>query len=121
MYRERVTTCSKRIESALSIRRMKQCELCEKTHIPKSSLSLYLKGAYEPKQDRIYLMAIALNVSEAWLMGYDVPMERQAVSKSTSVEVTEDEQKLLELFRRIPEGQQPMVLQMIEVALNANK
>ena len=121
MYKGRIETCAKRIETALSIRGMKQCELCEITDIPKSSLSLYLKGAYEPKQDRIYSISKALNVSEAWLMGYDVPMDRLSVSKATSMEVTENEQKLLELFRRVPESQQQMVLQMIEVALNTNK
>ena len=76
MYSERIDTCSQRISKALSIRNMKQTELCRITDIPKSSLSLYLSGAYEPKQDRIHLISKALNVSEAWLMGYDVPMER---------------------------------------------
>ena len=121
MYKGRIETCAKRIETALSIRRMKQCELCEIAGIPKSSLSLYLKGAYEPKQDRIYLISKALNVSEAWLMGYDVPMERIDVKKMSTIEVTEDEQKLLDLFRLVPENQQQMVLQMIEIALNTNK
>ena len=121
MYKKRIVSCADRIKSALEIRGMKQRDLCDRARVPESSLSLYLKGAYEPKQNRIYDMAEVLNVSEAWLMGYDVPMERQLVSKSTSIEVTEDEQKLLELFRRIPESQQQMVLQMIEVALNTNK
>ena len=121
MYKERVETCAKRIEMALAIRRMKQCDLCEKAKIPKSSLSLYLKGAYEPKQDRIYTIANALNVSEAWLMGYDVPMEKLSAKVTNTIEVSEGEQKLLELFRRVPENQQQMVLQMIEIALNTNK
>lgn len=69
-------TCGKRIEKALIIRGIKQADLCKLAGIPKSSLSLYLKGAYEPKQDKIYKMADALNVSEKWLMGYDVPMEK---------------------------------------------
>ena len=30
---------------------------------------------YEPKRDRIELFAKILNVNEAWLTGYDVPME----------------------------------------------
>ncbi len=71
---EKIETCGKRIEKALMIKGMKQADLCKLTGIPKSSLSLYLKGAYEPKQDKIYKMAEALNVSEMWLMGYDVPM-----------------------------------------------
>lgn len=76
MYEERKSNCSARIAIALSMRNMKQSELCEKTNIPKSAMSQYISGAYEPKQDRIYTIAKALNVSEVWLMGYDVPMER---------------------------------------------
>ena len=121
MYEKRIDTCANRIKTALKYRRMKQVELCELAKVPESSLSLYLKGAYEPKQDRIYMMAHALNVSEAWLMGYDVPMERTSVKKTNAIEVTEDEQKLLDLFRLVPENQQQMVLQMIEIALNTNK
>lgn len=55
---------------------MKQADLVEKTKIGKSSISTYISGAYEPKQKNIYKIAKALNVNEAWLMGYDVPMER---------------------------------------------
>ena len=55
---------------------MTAVELSTKTKIPKSSISQYLSGYAKPKQDRIYLLASALNVSEAWLMGYDVPIER---------------------------------------------
>lgn len=58
---------------------MKQSDLVRLTEIPKSAISQYISGAFEPKQDRIYLMAKALNVSEAWLMGLDVPMERKTV------------------------------------------
>ena len=121
MYKKRIVSCADRIRSALEIRGMKQRDLCDRAKVPESSMSLYLKGAYEPKQNRIFDMAAVLNVSEAWLMGYDVPMERASANTRNTMEVTEDEQKLLELFRRIPESQQPMVLQMIEVALNANK
>ncbi len=119
MYKAKVEPCSKRIAEALEIRGMKQYELCKLANIPKSSLSLYLKGAYEPKQDRVYDMSIALNVSEAWLMGYDVPMEREnkkAVSPE-GVKLSEGEQALIDLFRKVPEEKQQLVLQMIRVAL----
>ena len=57
---------------------MKAVDLSEKTGIGKSSISQYRNGIVNPKQDRIYLMAQALNVNEMWLMGHDVPMERQS-------------------------------------------
>jgi transcriptional regulator with XRE-family HTH domain len=120
MYKARVDTCSNRIAEALRIKGMKQYELCKRANVPKSSLSLYLSGAYEPKQDRVYDMAKALNVNEAWLMGYDVPMGRNATLPSDKVaepDLTEGEEMLLSLFRRIPEDKQELVLQMIRVAL----
>lgn len=54
---------------------MSQTELHERTKIGKSSISTYLKGEYEAKQDRVDIIARALNVSPVWLMGYDVDIE----------------------------------------------
>ena len=54
---------------------MTQAELSSRSKISKSSISHYLKGDWEGKQDAVYSIAQVLNVSEAWLMGYDVPMD----------------------------------------------
>ena len=67
---------AERLRQALALRDMKQSELCELTNIPKSAMSQYVNGSFEPKQDRVELMAKVLNVNEAWLMGYHVPMDR---------------------------------------------
>ena len=64
-----------RLREAMAVRGLKQVDLCEKTDIPKSALSQYLNGRFEPKQDRLWKLASVLSVSEAWLMGYDVPMD----------------------------------------------
>ena len=69
-------TIANRIKEAMTIRGMKQVDLVSLTGIGKSSISTYLSGEYEPKQRNIYKIAKALDVSEAWLMGEDVPMER---------------------------------------------
>ena len=112
--------CSKRISKALSFRNMKQTELCNITGIPKSAMSQYISGAFEPKQDRIFLISNALEVSEAWLMGYDVPMERETQSPDKQ-ELTEGEKLVLELFRKIPEERQPEALELLQVALKMQK
>lgn len=65
-----------RIAEALRIRNLKQVELVEKTGIKKSSINNWLAQRWQPKQDAVLKMAQALNVSEMWLAGYDVPMER---------------------------------------------
>ena len=121
MYIGRAETCADRIKKALEIKGMKQSDLRRLTKIPKSSMSQYMSGDYEPKQDRIYLIAKALNVSEAWLMGYDVPMERTQPQSPEESQLTEGEQMLLDLFRRVPEDQQKLVLQMIRVALGSQE
>ena len=120
MYIDKIEQCGKRLEKALSIRNMKQSELCKLAGVPKSSLSLYLSGAYEPKQDRIYKMADILNVSEYWLMGYDVPMERNA-APTPPTKLTESEKVMLELFRQIPEIQQKILIQLVRDGLKTKE
>lgn len=115
-------SCAVRIKKALSIRNMSQAELCQKTKIPKSALSEYLKGLYEPKQDRLLIMSEALNVDPVWLMGFDIPMEKEYKKSSSDEEdLTEGEKQVLELFRQIPVDQQPVVLAMIRAALCSGK
>lgn len=70
-------TCANRIREALKKSGLKQADVARLTGIPKSALSQYISGAFEPKQDRIELLARTFGVSEAWLMGYDVPQERE--------------------------------------------
>ena len=41
-----------------------------------SDISQYCSGKTEPNQEKLFILGNALNVSEAWLMGFDVPMER---------------------------------------------
>lgn len=70
-----------RLREAMATKGVKAVELSEKTGIPKSSISYYLSGTNVPKQDRVYLLAKALEVSEAWLLGYDVPAARTEAQK----------------------------------------
>lgn len=67
---------AERIKEAMKIREMSQSDIIEKTGINKGALSSYISGRYKPKQTNTYLLAKALNVSEAWIMGEDVSMER---------------------------------------------
>lgn len=114
-------SCAARLKKALSIRNMTQAELCQKTKIPKSALSEYIKGLYDPKQDRLLILSEALDVDPVWLMGYDVPMEKDNKKISPHDSLTEGEKLMLELFRQIPEDQQPVVLAMIRAALCTDK
>lgn len=69
---------NERLKQAMNLKNISQSELCELTGIPKSAMSQYVSGAFTPKQERTYLISKALNVNEAWLLGYDgVPMDKE--------------------------------------------
>ena len=74
----KTSTFAQRLRAGLDARQMTQAELASRSNISKSSISHYLKGDWEGKQDAVYALAGVLDVSEAWLMGYDVPQERQS-------------------------------------------
>ena len=78
---ERRVALKSRLREAMNLRGMKAVDLCENTGIPKGAISYYKAGKSQPKADRLFAISVALNVSEAWLLGYNVPMERTAEQK----------------------------------------
>lgn len=76
---DKIATFQERITLALAEKSITQAELARKTGIWASAISDYKKGKYEAKQDKLSMLAKALNVSETWLMGYDVPKERPVI------------------------------------------
>lgn len=74
-------TTAERLRDALDLRNMRAAELSRLTGLSKGTIHHYLAGNYEPKSTAINKMAVALNVSESWLWGYDVPMERADIQK----------------------------------------
>lgn len=99
-----MNTIANRLKQALEMRNMKQADLVNMTGIGKSSISTYLSGDYEPKQKNLYRLAKALDVNESWLMGYDVPMERQQPVQSTATSFVGTIPNLLPLpkTRKVP-------------------
>ena len=70
-----------RLKEALDLRDVKAIDLSRKTGIPKGAISYYLAGKSVPRADRVHQIAVALDVSEAWLLGYDVPAVRTKEQK----------------------------------------
>lgn len=64
---------SKRLAKALKDAGMRQRDLAQKANITESSVSHYINGRYTPSKEVAEAMANVLNVSPAWLMGFDVP------------------------------------------------
>ena len=77
-------TIAERIKEGMEIRNLKQADLVELTGISKGALSSYISGRYEPKQNNIYLIAKALSVNEAWLMGLDAPIDRNIIQTTSA-------------------------------------
>lgn len=71
-----------RLKQAMELRNIKQVDLVEKTNLDKTLINKYLAGVTNARQRKLTLLADALNVNEVWLMGYDVPMERELEEKS---------------------------------------
>lgn len=78
---------------------LKQVDILEKakpfcskydTKISKVDLSQYVSGKVEPGQAKLFVLANALNVSEAWLMGYDVPKERNSFIITNHSDISDD-------------------------------
>ena len=72
---EKIATTAERLQKIIDIRQMKQADLARATDISRGAISNYVQGRYEPKSDIVQKLANALNCSEKWLWGYDVPME----------------------------------------------
>lgn len=60
-----------RLIQQMQQQQISQAELCEETGISRSTMSQYCSGAFRPKEQKLRLIAKALSVSEAWLLGYE--------------------------------------------------
>ena len=71
------------------------------------------------RRDKIAALAKALGTTPAYLMGWKED-EQKNISPSEP-QLSEGERMLLDLFKRVPEDKQQLVLQMIRVALENQK
>ena len=83
----KVATTSQRLNQIISERHIRQIDIIESAKpfsekygvkLNKNDLSQYVNGKNEPGQEKLTILGLALNVNEAWLMGYNVPMERDS-------------------------------------------
>lgn len=88
-----------RLNQAMKEQNLRQVDLIKKTKdimkkyikdyegngIDKSLLNKYIKGIAVAKQDNIFILAKALDVSEGWLMGYDVDKNREWIEDKNDI------------------------------------
>lgn len=88
-------TTSQRLKQLMNERNIKQVDIlikaepfCQKygVKLNKNDLSQYVNGKVEPGQQKLSILGLALNVNEAWLMGYDVPQNRDITYGNETVE-----------------------------------
>ena len=104
---------SERIKALVESSGMSYQDLEKLTGIKKSSLQRYASGVTTKiPLDVIEKLAKAFNVSQEYLMGWD-----EKENSPSEVQLTGGEKILLDLFRKVPESDQQMVLNMIRAAL----
>ena len=89
-------TFANRLKKALDYNNMKPIDLARKTNINKSLISSNLSGVCKAKQDKLDIIARTLGVSEAWLMGYDVDMDREWFEEKEPSEILIDNARYIE-------------------------
>ena len=108
---------SERIKALVEGSDLSYQELEKLTGIKKSSLQRYASGATTKiPLDVIEKLSVAFNVSQEYLMGWD-----EKKDSPSEPQLTEGEKVLLDLFNRVPEDQQQLVLQMIRAALGSRE
>ena len=110
-------TTGKRIRKIMSDRGLKQVDIlrmcepyCEKygVKLAKNDLSQYVSDKVQPRQDKLSILAMALDVSEAWLMGFDVPTAYDEAIAMTNADpdMVLEAIKLYDQYRKLtPENQ----------------
>lgn len=104
----KISNTSERLKELMTLKGLRQIDIAEKTGLGKSAISQYVSGKITPKQDKVYILAEGLNVSPTWLMGYDVPMEKELITttktQNTGYYTDPEVAELAEELRTNPNG-----------------
>lgn len=116
-------TTAERLREIMEERNLKQVDilnlsipLCAKWDVKmnKSDISQYVSGKVEPSQEKLVVLGYALNVTEAWLMGFDVPKER----KETALQAEKDFDFFYK-YSMLNERDKKIILNMIDSMLSS--
>lgn len=117
---DRVSTAD-RLKQIMEERNLRQVDIlnlvlpvCAKYDVKmnKSDISQYVSGKVEPSQEKLVVLGMALNVTESWLMGFDVSPER----KDTQIQAEKDFD-LFYRFSMLNERDKRIVSDMIDSML----
>lgn len=122
---KRVASTADRLREAMDDAKFTQADLMRATGLHRSAISRYLLGEYEPKAHAVGKMARALDVSEMWLFGYDVPKQRTAAQKKNDalaevvvkLKSDADFYEVVSMLAQLPPAEYASIKQLL-VALN---
>lgn len=121
---ERVSTAD-RLRQIMEERNLRQIDIlnlvlpiCAKYDVKmnKSDISQYVSGKNEPSQEKLVVLGMALNVTESWLMGFDVAMERKETS-----EQAEKDFDILYKFSMLSNRDKKIISDMIDSMLSTKE
>lgn len=110
-------TTGKRLRKVMSDKNLKQVDIlrmcepyCEKygVKLAKNDLSQYINDKVHPRQDKLSILAMALDVSEAWLMGFDMPTPYDEAIAETNdrPEIVIEALELYDRIQKLPKDKQ---------------
>lgn len=94
----KISNTSERLKQLMAEGKLKQVDILEKCKpfcdkyditMNKSDISQYVSGKTEPGSKKLTILGLALGVTETWLMGYDVPKEREETLASNIIPLPE--------------------------------
>ena len=110
-------TIGQRIKAARERRDMTLDEVAQRCNTTKQTIFKYENEIVTNiPYDKIVLLSNALDVSPSYLFGWE-----EKKNSPSELQLTEGEKILLDLFRKVPESDQQMVLNMIRAALGSQE
>ena len=104
----RKTTFTERMNEAMQRKHMRNADIVEASYgkLSSSAVAQYRTGIYEPKAEKLSILARVLDVTEAWLLGRD----------ETELTLTEHEKQLIFAYRQLNNEDKKMIDRIIKIA-----
>lgn len=116
---EKISDLQTRLRIALEMRNKRSVDLVNDLKIPKSAISQYLSGRSQKMDSgRLYSICQYLNVSEPWLLGYDVPIhlgQEKPTGETTDepfTNLSEEARKFLVVFEKLTPDQKEQLYRL---------
>lgn len=119
-----------RLKQIMNEKNIKQVDIleaakpyCKKYNVKlgRNDLSQYVSGKVEPGQQKLTILGLALNVDEVWLMGYDVPRERNEQRESPVEIQAKEDFELIEKMTLLDSKDKELVMNLVDSLLDKGR